>query len=87
MVQLYVEGEKIGSVEEAGRLIPEYMQRNISIEFRNDSGEVVGRFLPTLIPVESVVPWDLAVTQEELESRRAGEFVAFEEVETRLGWK
>jgi len=86
MVQLYVAGEKVGTVEDAGRIITEYLQQNVSIEFRNDSGDVVGRFLPTTT-VEPSVPWDLAVTKEELESRRASEFVSFEELKTRLGWQ
>jgi hypothetical protein len=89
VVSLYVAGEKVGTLADAAKLIPEFIAKNHPIEFRDDTGEVVGTLIPKQPPTppEPLVPWDPSVTREELERRMAGEFVTFDEVKKRLGWE
>jgi len=89
MVSLYVAGEKVGTLAESGKLFAEFIAQNVLVEFRNDSGEVVGRYTPVqpAIPSEPLVPWDPTITKEELDRRMAGPFVTFDELKKRLGWE
>lgn len=89
MVSLYVAGEKVGTLTEDGKLFAEFIARHVPVEFRDDSGEVVGRYTPIqpAIPPEPLVPWVPMITQEDLDRRMAGPFVTFNEVKKRLGWR
>lgn len=61
MVSLYVAGEKVGTLTEDGKLFAEFIARHVPLEFRDDSGEVVGRYtpIPPAIPPEPPIPWAL----------------------------
>lgn len=88
MIALYVGGQKVGTLADAETLIPELIAKNQNVELRDENGNSVGKLYPSppLGPNEPLVPWDPAITQEELE-RRAGEpGYTFEEVRKMLGW-
>ncbi|MDB5308983.1 MAG: hypothetical protein JWO38_3185 [Gemmataceae bacterium] len=89
MVTLYVGGEKVGTLAEADRLIAEFIARNHPIEFRDDSGELVGTFFPKQkpLPPEPLVPWDPTITLEDIERIKGEPGFTFEEVKKRLGWE
>lgn len=89
MVSLYVAGEKVGTLADAEKLIAEFIGRKVPIEFRDDSGEVVGRFLPVQkpTPADPLVPWDPTMTREDLDRIAAEPGFTFEEVKKRLGWE
>ena len=88
MVTLYVAGQKVGTLDDAAKLIPEFIARNHPIEFRDDNGDLVGTFLPKQkeIPLEPLVPWDPTITREELERRMSEPTYTFEQARKMLGW-
>ncbi len=89
MVSLYVAGEKVGSLADGIMLFAEYVARNVPVEFRDDAGEVVGRYTPVqpALPREPLVPWDPTITQEELDRIALEPGFTFDEVKKRLGWE
>ena len=50
MVTLYVAGQKVGTLADAEKLIPEFIARNIPIELRGDGGELLGKLTPVPPP-------------------------------------
>jgi hypothetical protein len=87
VVALYIGGEKVGTLADAVRLIPESISRNTPVEFRDDAGAVVGKFVPTPTrPLKADDPFAW-VTEEEIAKRMAEPAVPFEEVRKRLGWE
>ena len=89
MITLYVGGQKVGTLDDAPRLIAESIARNYPIEFRDDAGEVVGTLLPKQppLPAEPLVPWDPSITQADLDRIAAEPGFTFDEVKKRLGWE
>jgi hypothetical protein len=89
MITLYAAGEKVGTLAEAAKLIPEFIGRNYPIEFRDDAGKVVGMFFPKQepTPAEPLIPWDPTITQADLDRIAAEPGFTFEEVKKRLGWE
>ncbi|MCI0703550.1 MAG: hypothetical protein L0241_20915 [Planctomycetia bacterium] len=88
MVKLFVGGNPVGTLADAEKVIAEVIARNQRIEFRDDSGELVGTFIPRQQPVpEPIIPWEPDVTQEEIDRRMAEPGFTFEEVKKRLGWE
>ncbi len=89
MVTLHVAGQKVGTLADAEKLIAEFIGRNCPIEFRDDSGQLVGTFFPKQLPTpsEPLIPWDPTITREEVDRRLAGQFVTFDELKKRLGWE
>jgi hypothetical protein len=89
MVTLYVADQPIGTLDEAPKLIAEFIRRNFPIEFKDDNGELVGRFFPVQRPTppEPLVPWDPTLTQADLDRIAAEPGLPYEEVRKRLGWK
>lgn len=89
MVTLFVAGQPVGTLADAEKLIPEFITRNYPIEFRDDSGELVGTFFPKQRPTppEPLVPWDPTITQADLDRIAAEPGFTFEEVKKRLGWE
>lgn len=85
MVALYVLGEKVGTLADAARLIPESISRNTPVEFRDDVGAVVGKFVPT--PPTIVDDPFASITEEELARLMTEPAFPFEEVKKRLGWE
>jgi hypothetical protein len=70
MVAVYVDGQKVGTLADAERLLPELAARGKSAELRD---EATGRRVATVTPdPESLVPWDPTITKEELDRRAAG---------------
>lgn len=88
MVNLYVDGEKVGTLADAERVIPELLARNRRVELRDDAGVSVGTLLPTPpAPAgEPLVPWDPTITREELERRATAPGHSIDEVRKLLGW-
>jgi len=88
MVTLYVGGQKVGTLDDAPRLIPELIARNQRVELRDENGNSVATLYPTppLDPNEPLVPWDPTITREELERRMAEPAYTFEEARKMLGW-
>jgi hypothetical protein len=88
MVSLYVAGEKVGTLTDAA-LLTDFISRHVPVEFRDDAGEVVGRYTPVqkTLPNEPLVPWDPSITQEELDRIAEGPWFTFDEVKKRLGWE
>ncbi len=88
MVVLYVAGERAGTLADAATVIPDAIARNEPVEFRDEAGEPVGRFIPVRppTPAEPLVPWEPGVTREELDRRAAEPGLTFEELRKRLGW-
>jgi hypothetical protein len=89
MVSLYVAGEKVGTLADGGKLFEEYIARHVPVEFRDDAGEVVGRFTPVqpTLPAEPLIPWDPTITQEDLDRIAKEPSFTFDEVKKQLGWQ
>jgi hypothetical protein len=89
MVALYVGGQKVGTLADAEKLIPEFLARNQWVELRDDQGHSIGTINPTPSPDpnEPLVPWDPTITREEIERRMAEPGFTFDEVKKRLGWE
>lgn len=86
MVTLYVGGKPVGTLADAERLLPELVRDQQTAELRDEAGVPLATLTPRL-PAEPVVPWDPSIDMAEVERRLAGEFLTFEEMEKRLGWK
>lgn len=89
MIALYVGGQKVGTLADAEKLIPELIAKNQNVELRDENGNSVGKLYPSppLDPNEPLVPWDPTITQEDIDRILAGPFFTFDEVKKRLGWK
>lgn len=89
MVALYVAGQKVGTLADAERLIPDLIAKNQRVELRDENGHPIGNLLPTppCDPKEPLVPWDPSITQEDIDRILTEPFFTFEEVKKRLGWK
>ncbi len=89
MVSLYVGGEKVGSLADGGKLLVEFVAKKVPLEFRDDSGELVGRLTPVQAPVpkEPLVPWDPTITQQDLDRIAQEPGFTFDEVKKKLGWQ
>ncbi|MCE9562009.1 MAG: hypothetical protein K8U57_08135 [Planctomycetes bacterium] len=89
MVALYVGGEKVGTLADLERLLPELSAKRQAAELRDDTGNrlcTIAPEPPPLAPGEPLVPWDPTITLEELNRRAAEPGFTIEEVRKRLGW-
>ncbi|HEY3788169.1 MAG TPA: hypothetical protein VGL71_04900 [Urbifossiella sp.] len=90
MVNLYVGGLKVGTLAEVEKLIPEFMTRNSTVELREESGEVMGMFIPkrplNLDSTDPLIPWDPTITEADIERIKAEPGFEFDEVRKQLGW-
>lgn len=68
MVALYVDGQKVGTLADAERVIPELIRQSKTVELRDDTS---GRKLGAVSP-EPICPWEPGLTKEEIR-RRIGE--------------
>ena len=69
MVQLYVNGAKVGTLDENPDLLKRLVESGQLVEFRTDEGKMLGEYTPRhLYPV----PWNHTITNEELDRRAAG---------------
>jgi hypothetical protein len=89
MVTLYVAGQKVGTLAELERLIPELAARRARVEFRDESGNSVGTFDPHCPPApgEPIIPWEPDITREEIERRKSEPGYTIEQVRQMLGWE
>lgn len=89
MVRLFVAGNPVGTLADAGRVLAEMIAARQTVEFRDEAGAVIGSFVPTPAPApaEPLVPWEPDVTREEIARRMAEPAFTFEEVKQRLGWE
>lgn len=67
MVQLFVNGSKVGTLEENPDMIKWLVESGQAIEFRTTEGTTLGAFTPH----QPLVPWDPSITQEELDRRES----------------
>ena len=88
MVALYVGGQKVGTLADLEKLLPELAANRQSAELRDDTGNRLGTVNPepVLNPDEPLVPWDPTITREELDRRAAEPGLTIDEVRKRLGW-
>lgn len=82
MVKLFVAGTAVGTLADAEKVFAEVIAKRLSVEFRDESGTVVGSF----VPAEPPVPWDPTITREELDRRAAEPGLSIDELRKRLGW-
>jgi hypothetical protein len=89
MVALYVGGQKVGTLSDLERLLPELVARHQTAELRDDTGTRLCTINPepTPAPGEPLVPWDPTITREELDRRAAEPGLTIDEVRKRLGWE
>jgi hypothetical protein len=89
MVKLFVAGNPVGTLADAAKVFAEVIDKKQSVEFRDESGNVIGSFIPAQAPTpaEPLVPWDPSITKEELDRRAAEPGLSIEEVRKRLGWE
>jgi hypothetical protein len=68
MVALYVDGQRVGTLADAERLIPDLIGRGKTVELREDTGN---RRIGLVTPEqnETLVPWELTLTPEEARRR------------------
>jgi hypothetical protein len=88
MVSLYVAGEKVGTLADLERLLPELVAAGARVEFRDENGNSVGTFAAHRPPApgEPLIPWEPDITREEIERRLAEPGLTIDEVRRRLGW-
>jgi hypothetical protein len=88
MVSLYVDGQKVGTLADMERLIPDFIARRTRVELRDESGNSVGTFDPHSPPTpgEPLIPWEPGITREEIERRMAEPGLTIDEVRKQLGW-
>jgi hypothetical protein len=84
MVTLYVGGQKVEWADAAKRFTEPSVE-GTPVELRDAAGHVVARIKIEL--AENDPDWVKAITPEEIERRMAGEFITFDELKQRLGWK
>lgn len=84
MVTLYVSGQKVAWAD-AEKVFSDPSVEAKQIELRDDAGKFVGRIKIEF--AENDPDWVKAITPEEIERRMAGEFLTFDELQQRLGWK
>lgn len=85
MVAMFVNGEKVGTLADAERLLPDLIARKAHVELRDDSGNALAEVRP--IRREPLVPWDPTITREELNRRLAGPGLTWEEAKKWMGWE
>jgi len=82
MVVLYVGGKKVGTWLESEQRVQEYAASNQEVELRDDTGKVLGRF----VPAEPLCPWNPNLTRESLDRLSAeGGGVPLAEFWKRMG--
>ncbi|QDU23930.1 hypothetical protein [Urbifossiella limnaea] len=90
MVKLYIAGRLAGTMDDALRVMREAAASRQPVEYREADGSVFGVFTPITVPApfsEPPCPWEPSLTWEDIERRRQGEMLTFEELKTRLGWE
>lgn len=87
MVTLYVGGKAVGTLADAARLFPRFIAGRAPVEFRDEAGGLVGRFLPE--PPADADAGDpdsvRAITPEETARRAAEPGFTLEEWRARGG--
>jgi len=87
MVTLYVGGKAVGTLADAARLFPQFIAGKSPVEFRDEGGGLVGRFLPEPRADVDDPEWVKAITPEETARRTAEPGFTFEVMKERLGWQ
>ena len=67
MVTLYVGGNRVGTVADLERLLPEFHAKRIEVELRDDAGTPLGR----IVPPEPLCPWNPSLTRADLDRMQA----------------
>ncbi len=84
MAELYIAGQKVDWADVEKRFTDPSAETG-PIEVRDAAGKVVVRI--KLQFAENDPDWVKAITPEEIERRRAGEFLTFDELKQRMGWE
>jgi hypothetical protein len=83
MVGLYVNGAKVGTLDENPDVLKQLVESGKSVEFRNDSGTELGTFLPK---AETLCGWETDLTREEIDRRvKESKRSSLNEILSRLG--
>lgn len=88
MVELFVAGNPVGTLADAGKVLAQVIATHQTVGFRDATGAVIGAFVPApaLTPAAPLVPWNPAITAEELDRRAAEPGCSIDDVRKRLGW-
>ncbi len=82
MVELFVNGNKIGTLPADSAKLARLIEEAATVEFRSPTGGKLGVFVPDL-PGR----WNPSITEEELDRRKKEPGLTFDEVKKRLGWE
>ena len=66
MVALFVNGTKVGTLNDIERLLPQFQKDRQTVDLRNDDGRLLGAFSP-----EPICPWEPSLGEEEIARRCA----------------
>jgi hypothetical protein len=89
MVALYVAGQKVGTLADLEKLLPDLVAKRQAAEVRDDAGNRLCTINPepaTPAPGEPLIPWEPGITLEEIDRRMAEPGLTIDEVRKRLGW-
>ena len=89
MVALYVAGQKVGTLADLEKLLPELAAKQQAAELRDDAGNRLGTVNPeptTPAPGEPLVPWYPTLTLDDLNRIAAEPGLSIDEVRKRSGW-
>jgi hypothetical protein len=83
MVAMYVNGAKVGTLDENPNLFKQLVESGYLIEFRSDNGTELGTFLPK---AGAICGWEVGLTREEIDRRvKVSKRSNLNEILTRLG--
>jgi hypothetical protein len=81
MLELFSHGNKVGLLPGAEKIL-EYASRHESLEIRDSTGKLVGRFVPD----DPLCPWDPSLTEEKIDEMiRKGGGMSLTEFWSRMG--
>jgi hypothetical protein len=69
MVALYVNGTKVGTLDENPDVLKQLVESGQLVEFRTIDGKTLGEYTPRQ---PALVPWNPSITKDELDRRAAG---------------
>jgi hypothetical protein len=83
MVAMFVNGAKVGTLDENPDLLKQLVESGHLVEFRSDNGTELGTFLPK---TGTICGWEAGLTREEIDRRvKESKRSSLSEILTRLG--
>ena len=82
MVAMYVNGAKVGMLDENPDLLKQLVESGHLVEFRSDTGTELGTFLPR---AGTICGWEVGLSREEIDRRvKESKRLSLNEILTRL---